>query len=150
MTRFDDMMQVYSSHHTKKITQITHVIGVPCIILALQVLFSLFSINGFDHTMNLAWILFIGLSAYYFLLNPRLAASTALLIFALTLTALLITHNESNYTSLKVFLFLFVGGWALQFVGHFFEGKKPAFMTSFFQVFIAPMFVVREIKSMLR
>jgi uncharacterized membrane protein YGL010W len=149
MTRYDDMMQIYASHHTKKITQFTHLIGVPCIILALQIFFSLFTISGFNHTINIAWLLFLGLSAYYLYLNVRLAISTAAMLLALTLAALLITHNETNFTSLKIFFFMFIGGWALQFIGHFFEGKKPAFLTSIFQIFIAPLFVVKEFKTIL-
>lgn len=150
MARFDDMMQIYASHHTKKITQLTHMIGVPCIILAIQIFFSLFTISGFNHAINIAWLVFLGLAAYYFYLNVKLAVSTNTMVLALTLAALIITHNESNFTSFKIAVFLFVGGWALQFIGHFFEGKKPAFLTSVFQIFIAPMFVVKELLDLKR
>lgn len=30
----------------------------------------------------------------------------------------------------KLALVLFIGGWVLQFVGHFFEGKKPTFFSN--------------------
>jgi uncharacterized membrane protein YGL010W len=43
------------------------------------------------------------------------------------------------------FLATFVGGWILQLVGHVFEGKKPALVDNFFQVFIAPIFLMAEV-----
>ena len=40
------------------------------------------------------------------------------------------------------FTALFVGGWVLQFVGHHYEGKRPALLDNIFQAFIGPMFLV--------
>ena len=39
---------------------------------------------------------------------------------------------------------MFVGGWALQFLGHHYEGKRPALLDNVFQAFIGPMFLVAE------
>jgi uncharacterized membrane protein YGL010W len=40
---------------------------------------------------------------------------------------------------------IFVGGWALQFVGHHFEGKKPAFVDDIMGLAIGPLFVLAEL-----
>jgi uncharacterized membrane protein YGL010W len=40
---------------------------------------------------------------------------------------------------------VFVGGWALQLLGHVFEGRRPALVDNFFQVFIAPLFLCAEV-----
>lgn len=40
---------------------------------------------------------------------------------------------------------LFVVGWVFQFVGHYFEGKKPAFVDDLMGLVIGPLFVVAEI-----
>ncbi|HEY6717027.1 MAG TPA: Mpo1-like protein, partial [Reyranella sp.] len=42
------------------------------------------------------------------------------------------------------FIALFVGGWALQFVGHHYEGKRPALLDNIFQAFNGPMFLTAE------
>src|SRR5258705_8724175 len=42
------------------------------------------------------------------------------------------------------FIALFVGGWVLQFLGHHYEGKRPALLDNIFQGFIGPMFLVAE------
>ena len=36
---------------------------------------------------------------------------------------------------------LFVGGWVLQFVGHAYEGKKPAFLTNLTHLLIGPLWI---------
>ena len=43
---------------------------------------------------------------------------------------------------------LFVFGWALQFLGHHFEGKRPALLDNLFQAFVGPMFLVAEVMVM--
>jgi uncharacterized membrane protein YGL010W len=43
------------------------------------------------------------------------------------------------------FAVLFVGGWILQFLGHHYEGRRPALLDNLFQAFIGPMFLVAEI-----
>ena len=40
---------------------------------------------------------------------------------------------------------LFAGGWALQFVGHYFEGRKPAFLDDLCGLFDGLLFIVAEI-----
>ena len=36
-------------------------------------------------------------------------------------------------------------GWIFQFVGHFWEGKKPAFADDLVGLLVGPMFVVGEV-----
>lgn len=39
---------------------------------------------------------------------------------------------------------IFVVGWLFQFVGHYFEGKKPAFVDDLVGLLIGPLFIVAE------
>ena len=41
-----------------------------------------------------------------------------------------------------VFGVSFVGGWALQLLGHGYEGRRPALVDNLFQVVIAPMMYI--------
>ena len=36
-------------------------------------------------------------------------------------------------------------GWVIQFVGHVFEGRKPAFVDDIMGLIIGPLFVVAEV-----
>ncbi len=48
------------------------------------------------------------------------------------------------------FAVLFVGGWALQILGHAaFEGRRPALLDNLFQAFIGPMFITAELMTAL-
>ena len=44
---------------------------------------------------------------------------------------------------------IFVVGWVIQFVGHWYEGKKPAFVDDIVGLLVGPMFVVAEALFML-
>lgn len=39
---------------------------------------------------------------------------------------------------------LFVIGWVFQFIGYFYEGKKPTFVDDIMGLIIGPLFVVAE------
>ena len=39
---------------------------------------------------------------------------------------------------------VFVAGWLFQFVGHYWEGRKPAFVDDTVGLLVGPMFVVGE------
>ena len=39
---------------------------------------------------------------------------------------------------------LFVLGWLIQFIGHYWEGRKPAFMDDVVGLLIGPLFVAAE------
>ena len=38
-----------------------------------------------------------------------------------------------------------MGGWILQFIGHHYEGKKPAFVDDIMGLAIGPLFVLAEL-----
>jgi uncharacterized membrane protein YGL010W len=44
---------------------------------------------------------------------------------------------------------LFIGGWIIQFVGHAFEGRKPAFVDDLSSFLIGPLFIIAEAAFML-
>ena len=44
---------------------------------------------------------------------------------------------------------LFVLGWVIQFVGHYYEGRKPAFIDDVTGLIVGPLFVVVEVGFLL-
>jgi uncharacterized membrane protein YGL010W len=44
---------------------------------------------------------------------------------------------------------LFVLGWIIQFVGHYYEGRKPAFVDDIMGLAVGPLFVVAELGFLL-
>ena len=62
----------------------------------------------------------------------------------LILSATLVTAASSTSLWLSTGVGLFVIGWAFQFVGHHYEGRKPAFVDDLIGLIIGPLFVVAE------
>ncbi|MDF1655121.1 MAG: DUF962 domain-containing protein [Coxiellaceae bacterium] len=149
MKSLDDQLAAYGAHHTKKWTKITHLIGIPAIVLGLIVLFTWVRIDFFDrYTIALSWFFVVGTLIYYYMLDVKVAGIMTIVFIPITLLTVWWTGPDPTEASVIVFFVLFVGGWIVQFVGHGIEKKKPAFLSSMFQIFIAPVFIVLEILAL--
>jgi uncharacterized membrane protein YGL010W len=142
MRSLAELMSVYQRHHHKTITKLTHFIGVPIIVLAIAILLAM--INPY-----LAWSAGIVLLIYYAALDITLSIITAIFLLPIIWYATHFTQYHPSISPMIAFITLFIFGWAAQFIGHYFEGNRPAFMENLFQVFVAPIFLVAEIVFLL-
>lgn len=129
----------YARYHRDKRNIATHFVGIPMIVVGTQSLLAKVGIGP----LNLAVAGTALASRYYRKLDPKFgkvmttalgvtcAAGTG--IAALPLPIWAATSGT-----------LFIGGWAIQFLGHKFEGKKPAFMDDLASLLIGPLFVAAE------
>ena len=143
---FISKAQKYASHHTQKITKITHFIGIPTIIFSLMIFFSFIKIvvpNVFN--ISVSYILIILLLAYYLKVQWQLALTAAPLFFLLNYLASLIAANGPTTASFEIFFLFFIFGWIIQLVGHFYEKNRPPFIDNLTQIFIAPLFIISEL-----
>ncbi len=83
---------------------------------------------GYDHEHTSPW-------------NKLLHGLGIPIIFAGTILLIL--------TYWRLGLGMFVGGWALLFLGHRIEGNKPAFFQGPIYFLVGPLWVAREIKDYL-
>ena len=49
----------------------------------------------------------------------------------------------------KIGLTLFVVGWILQFIGHAFEGNRPAFFSNPIYLLVGPLWIIKRIGSLI-
>ena len=139
-----DQMSIYAAYHQDARNKATHFVGVPVIILSLFIPLAWirFPVGGLELTGAMLFAAVV--VAYYFVLDVPLAlamlATTALLVWAGDAIARL-----GYQTGLVGFFLLFAGGWALQLVGHAYEGRKPALVDNLFQIFVAPIFLAAEV-----
>src|SRR5213075_947914 len=82
---------------------------------------------------------------YYFLLDRVFGVTMAAVLFVMCAAASELTARASAGEALAAAAAIFVAGWALQFLGHRFEGMKPAFYDDVVQLAIGPLFVCAEI-----
>ena len=146
MNNFEKMIRDYGLYHKKIITKITHIIGVPLILFCILIFFSWFNLTfGTVYSINLSFLLALILSTYYIKVNVKYGLILTVIFIIFLRIIYLLQLNHFNSINLLIFVLIFVFGWIIQFTGHLFEKKKPAFLDNFMQIFSAPIFVVHEI-----
>jgi len=81
---------------------------------------------------------------YYLKLDWTLGITMALVLFLMCAGASEITARSGTVAALGWAAGIFVVGWAIQFLGHKYEGMKPAFFDDVKQLLIGPIFVCAE------
>ena len=135
----------YAAYHRDKRNVVTHYVGVPMIVAA--VVASL-SRPAFAHvggvTLSPALIA-VGISALFYLkLDIRFGIVMSVFLAAcLWVGQLLAVAPTAIWLSWSIGVF--VVGWVIQFIGHYYEGKKPAFLDDISGLIIGPIFVAAEL-----
>ncbi len=147
MKTITDHLADYAAYHRDRRNIATHLVGIPMIVIALQILLSR-PYWGFDGWfMTPALIVAVVASLFYLRLDHPLGILMTLL---LALTVILGVKVAALSTALWLTwgIGLFVVGWLFQFIGHYFEGRKPAFVDDIMGLAIGPLFVVAEVVFM--
>lgn len=146
MTAITELLATYKSVHFDQKNLISHFIGVPMILWSIALLLSAIEfeieIAGSIHVFSLMSVCAILLFCYYLCLHSILCCFSILLLTPIYYLATRYTHSEYFYYMIFV---SFIMGWLLQFVGHYFEKAKPAFIDDMRQLFVGPLFLVAEI-----
>ncbi|KKO44342.1 membrane protein [Arsukibacterium ikkense] len=143
MKTLTEHLSQYALYHRDQRNINTHYVGIPLIVVAIFSLLSLplFSIAGV--LLTPALLLFVATALFYLRLDLRFG-----------LVMLLVSGSGfalATYLAAQPFalwlgysLALFFVGWVLQFIGHYYEGKKPAFVDDIVGLFVGPLFIVAE------
>lgn len=135
----------YAEYHRDHRNVVTHMVGIPLIVFAVEVLASRPIIGG---VLTPAMLLSALAAIYYLRLDLRFGlVMTALL--ALGAWAGLVVADMGKAVYWAVGIGAFALGWAIQFLGHYYEGRKPAFLDDIRGLIVGPLFVVAEIGFLL-
>lgn len=138
-----DHLAQYAAYHRDRRNIATHFVGIPLIVVAVEGLLARPSLAVLGISVSPALVVSIVTAAYYASLDRRYGLAMAgFLGAALAAGAQLAAGSTASWLALSIGTF--VVGWAFQFVGHFFEGKKPAFVDDLIGLVIGPLFVVAE------
>lgn len=144
-----DLMTQYAAYHRDRRNIATHFIGIPLIVFAVTTLLARAEFTLGGTPMNAALVAW-GLSALWYLTRGNFMLGLATTVANGVLTALAMTATQGSMTSwLVIGIGSFVVGWVFQFIGHYYEGKKPAFVDDLVGLLVGPMFVVGEAMFML-
>lgn len=138
-----DHLAQYAAYHRDPRNIHTHFVGVPMIMFAVVVLLSRPAWMAGGLPVTPALFCALASSIFYFRLDFRFG-----LVMAALLAAMLAAAQWVALQSMSVWLAtgigLFAVGWVIQFVGHYYEGRKPAFVDDLAGLIVGPLFVVAE------
>ena len=143
-----DHLSQYAAYHRDRRNIITHFVGIPMIVLAVTVLLSRPGGELLGLWVSPALVAALAAARFYLRLDRALGWVMAALL-GLWLWAGQALAVASTSVWLGAGIGLFVIGWAIQFVGHYYEGRKPAFVDDIAGLIIGPLFVVAEAGFML-
>ena len=143
-----EQLSNYAKYHRDKRNIYTHFIGIPMIVFAILVLLSrpVWHLQGVY--FNPAMIVSALACIYYLKLSLSLGVIMAVLL-SIGIVGASMFNDLLMLPWLGWGIGLFVVGWVFQFVGHYFEGKKPAFVDDLIGLVIGPLFVVAELLFMI-
>ncbi|MCF2860402.1 DUF962 domain-containing protein [Pseudoalteromonas sp. SMS1] len=150
MRNLEQQLVQYALYHRDNRNIKTHLVGVPLIVFSVIILtfFPLFALEGV--TVTLAMLLIALVSGYYFYLSLTIGLIMTLLLVTGYMGAHAIYHMmpsnmPTGWEFYSIGIGFFVVGWVFQFIGHYFEGKKPAFVDDLIGLLIGPLFVLTDV-----
>src|SRR5258706_6178913 len=144
MKTLEQNLTQYAAYHRDRRNIATHFAGVPMIVFAVILALAIADIPLGTVTLTMATIVSIALVAYYLVLDRVLGVAMAIVMFLVCAGASEVSARLSSGGTLGLALLIFAVGWALQFLGHKYEGMKPAFFDDVRQLLIGPLFVCAE------
>jgi uncharacterized membrane protein YGL010W len=144
MQTLEQQMSFYAAYHQDPRNKATHFVGVPMIIFGLFVALGWARLELGGVTLTAALLLAAVVLVWYFLLDVPLALAM-LAVNALLLYLADLVSTQPMATGAVWFAVFFGGGWVIQLIGHVWEGRKPALVDNFLQIFVAPIFLAAEV-----
>lgn len=139
-----DHLGQYAEYHRDRRNIFSHFIGIPMIVVAVAVLLSRPGFEVVGVWASPALLVALAAGIFYLRLDLRFGVLMAVLL-VLSLWAGASLAQQSTLVWLAGGLGLFVVGWIIQFIGHFYEGRKPAFVDDVMGLVVGPLFVVAEL-----
>ncbi len=144
MKTLEQQLVSYAAYHRDRRNILTHFAGIPMIVLAVAILLSRPGMQSGGLWLSPALLAGALAAVYYLLLDLRyglvMAALLAVVLWFGAQAAQLSTAGWLGWG-----LVLFIAGWIIQFVGHHYEGRKPAFFDDVMGLAIGPLFVTAEL-----
>ena len=122
------LFEEYGAYHRDPRNRLCHEIGIPLIVLSIEAFARMLDPGGY-----IALGLTFAVSAYY-LAIAQAGAFPAI-------AGLVVLWFLAGYLTWPWAIAAFVIGGIFQFVGHAYEGKKPAFLTNLVHLLVGPLWI---------
>jgi uncharacterized membrane protein YGL010W len=144
MRNSTELMVAYARFHRDPRNIATHMVGIPLIVFSIGVLLAKPVLAFSPLLVTPALLVWAATSLWYF---SRGNAGLAMAVSLMNLALIGLAQPTAAWSTplwLIAGLGSFVLGWAIQFLGHYYEGKKPAFVDDLLGLLVGPMFVAAE------
>ena len=148
MRNATELLAQYAEYHRDRRNIVSHFIGVPMIVFGVLVILARPVVPVLGLSLTPAWVAF-ALTALWYLTRGDLMLGVTTSIVVAVLLKLGEQVADGSIQSWLIWgggFFLF--GWIIQFIGHWYEGRKPAFVDDVIGLVVAPMFVTAELMFM--
>ena len=143
---FRRQLGMYAAVHRDARNKATHFIGIPMIVFSALLALTQWQLQIAGHRTSAAAVLAVLAVLGWMTLDLGIGAAMAVVMLVMWYAAEALAGALGSPSAVWIgFAALFVVGWALQFLGHHYEGKRPALIDNLFQAFIGPMFLVAEV-----
>ncbi|ENX57186.1 MULTISPECIES: DUF962 domain-containing protein [Acinetobacter] len=143
MTNLERLLSQYAAYHLDRNNVVTHFVGIPLIVFSILCLTARTGVEISGFSITLAMLLIV-LSTIYYISLDKLFGILMLILFVLAYPLAVKIAALPMWSWLGASIGIFVVGWVFQFVGHYFEKKKPAFVDDLIGLAIGPLFVLAE------
>lgn len=135
----------YARYHRDRRNIALHLVGIPLIVFAICVLLARPSFTLAGVALTPIWVVW-ALTALWYLTRgePLLGLVVALLNGVLAALAHRLAEAPVAIW-LGWGLGIFACGWVMQAIGHYYEGRRPAFIDDVIGLLVGPMFIVAEV-----
>ena len=140
MSSLVDRLVSYAEYHRDKRNIATHFVGIPMILVGTQAALAKIGIGP----VNAAVAATAVTTRYYRAIDPTYGTAMAAVLGATCAMGTAIAATPLPLWA-GATAGLFLGGWAIQFLGHAFEGRKPAFLDDLRGLLDGPLFLVAEV-----
>ena len=134
----------YAAYHRDPRNIATHFAGIPLIVLAVQILLAVPSVTLAGLAVSPMVLVSLGAAVWYLRLDRTLGLAMALQLFLGGWLAVWMSAAP-EISALRSGALIFLLGWVFQFVGHVYEGRKPAFVDDLIGLVVGPLFVMAEL-----
>ena len=148
MTKLEQLLSQYATYHLNHKNIVTHFVGIPLIVFSIICLTARAGVMFSGIEITLALVLLV-VTIFYYLSLDKTFGLIMLIVFAVAYPFAYMIAQWSMGAWLGASIGIFVLGWVIQFIGHFYEKKKPAFMDDLVGLAIGPLFVLAEMVFML-
>jgi uncharacterized membrane protein YGL010W len=135
-----DRLASYAEYHRDRRNIATHFVGIPMILVGTQATLAKIGIGPINAAVGATALA----TRYYRALDPSYGSAMGIVLGATCAAGSAIATMPFPLWA-GAAASLFVGGWALQFLGHYFEGRKPAFLDDMKGLLDGPLFLVAEV-----